>query len=273
MKPDSRHLLAYFGLTNVITWAIWLPLLLHRDEASPGGAWYPLFYVGGLGPLLAAGIVTYATQGRDGLRRLFSKTIGRGVAARWLWISAGLPFGIFLLAVAWTALTTGHGIAATDLSRSAKLPGFNLPMIMVVELVCFGFGEEVGWRGFAQPRLQARHNALASTAILTVPWALWHLPSFFFNVNMMHLGVGGTIGWVLSLFTGAIILSWLFNSTRGSILPVALFHGALDVVFISDAVAGKLDTVIGAMLMLLGIAIVIVYRPANLSRQARVQTE
>ncbi len=90
---------------------------------------------------------------------------------------------------------------------------------------------------------------------------------------MMHLGVGGTIGWVFSLFTGAIIQSWLFNSTRGSILPVALFHGALEVVFISDAVVGKLDAFIGAMLMLLGVAILIVYRPANLSSQARARTE
>ena len=61
------------------------------------------------------------------------------------------------------------------------LPGVGLLGIVVVEVLFFGFGEETGWRGFAWPRLRRRHGLLAAAAILTAPWALWHLPNALFD--------------------------------------------------------------------------------------------
>lgn len=72
---------------------------------------------------------------------------------------------------------------------------------------------------------------------------------------MMTMGVAGTVGWLLSLLTGSVILSWLFNNSRGSILPVALFHGLLDVVFVSQAVSGKLENYIGGMVTIFSVGI------------------
>jgi uncharacterized protein len=79
-------------------------------------------------------------------------------------------------------------------------------------------GEEIGWRGFALPRLQARYGRLRASLLMGVGWGLWHIPMFL---------VGGmTFGWVLALMVlffvpGSVIYSWVFNHTRG-LLPIAI---------------------------------------------------
>ena len=69
------------------------------------------------------------------------------------------------------------------------------------------------------------------------------------------MGMAGMFGWFISLLTGSIILSWIFNGSKGSILAVALFHGIVDVVFTSQAVSGKLDNYVGAMITFVAIAV------------------
>lgn len=129
---------------------------------------------------------------------------------------------------------------------------------MLIDLICFGFGEETGWRGFALPRVQDRFNPLIAALLMTLPWAGWHLPAFFYSDNMMAMGAAGAVGWLLSLMTGSVILTWLFNGSRGAILPVALFHGMLDVVFVSRAVMGTLENHIGALITIGSIGLMVV---------------
>jgi membrane protease YdiL (CAAX protease family) len=79
-------------------------------------------------------------------------------------------------------------------------------------------GEEIGWRGFALPRLQQRYGPLKASLLLGLGWGLWHLPMF--------LMAGVPFGWlllgmVLFLVPGSVIYSWVFNRTRG-LLPVAI---------------------------------------------------
>jgi membrane protease YdiL (CAAX protease family) len=87
-------------------------------------------------------------------------------------------------------------------------------------------GEEVGWRRFALARLQTRHTASVSSLLLTLGWALWHTPLFAYRPGYASMDAMGVAGWFFSLLTDA---------SRGSLLVVALFHAAVDVVFTSDA--------------------------------------
>ena len=137
-------------------------------------------------------------------------------------------------------------------------------------MLFYGWGEETGWRGYALPRLQKGRGALSATVILSVFWALWHLPLFWFQ---MEMDIGGAIGWYFSILTGSILLTWLYNSTRGSILIVALFHGALDIV-INTPSPGDLAFVMGALITVWGILVLLVAGPTNLSRSEKhtVQT-
>jgi membrane protease YdiL (CAAX protease family) len=91
-----------------------------------------------------------------------------------------------------------------------------------------GINEESGWRGFALPRLQARYSVLASSLIVGVLWALWHLPYDLAQENWR-----GSLAWFLEyrLFWRVIfgvILTWLYNRTNGSLLAPVLFHPVMN---------------------------------------------
>ena len=71
------------------------------------------------------------------------------------------------------------------------------------------------------------------------------------------MGVVGVIGWLLSLLTGSILLTWLYNESRGSLLVVALFHGGVDVAFTSAASSPVAVNTAGALITLWGAAVVL----------------
>jgi membrane protease YdiL (CAAX protease family) len=91
-----------------------------------------------------------------------------------------------------------------------------------------GINEESGWRGFALPRLQARHSVITASIIVGVFWAFWHLPYDLAPINRAP-----SLAWFLEyrLFwrvVFGIILAWLYNRTNSSLLAPALFHPAMN---------------------------------------------
>jgi membrane protease YdiL (CAAX protease family) len=91
----------------------------------------------------------------------------------------------------------------------------------VLPLFSYAILEEIGWRGFLLPHLQEHYTAWRSTLILSVIWALWHLPFFFYRFEFSLLI---SIGFFFGIFVGTIILTSLYNSSRGVLWPVMLFH-------------------------------------------------
>jgi membrane protease YdiL (CAAX protease family) len=85
-------------------------------------------------------------------------------------------------------------------------------------------GEEVGWRGFALPRLQARFSPLFASLIIASIWFPWHLPLKIMNPDVLPYLFYG-----LTFIPGSIILTWIYNRTEGSILAVGIEHVALNV--------------------------------------------
>jgi membrane protease YdiL (CAAX protease family) len=95
-------------------------------------------------------------------------------------------------------------------------------------LMTGGINEESGWRGFALPRLQARHSVIAASLIVGIFWALWYLPYDLAPINRAP-----SLAWFLEyrLFWRVlfgVILAWLYNRTNGSLLAPALFHPAMN---------------------------------------------
>jgi uncharacterized protein len=91
-------------------------------------------------------------------------------------------------------------------------------------LIIVGLFEEVGWRGFALPRLQLRLDAIWAALVLGVLWALWHLPELISEPTGQRPPVQFVI-WTLAL---SVIFSWLYNSTNGSLPIVIICHAAID---------------------------------------------
>ena len=104
------------------------------------------------------------------------------------------------------------------------LPSFSgpggLPFVILGSL----FAEEPGWRGFAQPRLQARYGALAASVFVGLLWSSWHLwyvilPGGLSNVSGIDAGAT-----YLRLTSTAVIYAWMYNSTNSSLLIAMIAH-------------------------------------------------
>jgi membrane protease YdiL (CAAX protease family) len=123
--------------------------------------------------------------------------------------------------------------------------------------------EEVGWRGFALPRLQKRWNALISTLLLFGIWAAFHIPFFLYR---FPFGLGNLVGFLLGLCAGAIWLTYLYNSTGGSVLITMVWHSLFNVVNAIALIAlPPAAAVMSVLAVLLGIAALVIGKPTRLS--------
>jgi len=259
---------SFCALAFGISWTVWSPLAFGSTQDLPA-AWRYLHLVGALGPACAALMVTHLTGGHAGLRALVDRMLAWRVPPVWHAVAWLAPFGLFLVSAVVVRIVFGLGWQLQTFGRSSEYPALSLPVYWGTTLVFYGWGEETGWRGFALPRLQSRHPALAATMMLSVIWAAWHIPLFAFAPGLQRMGPTEAIGWYLSIVTGAVLFTWMFNSTGGSVFITAVFHGTMDIVFVSPG-PRELTMVLGSLVTCWGLAVLIVAGPRHLSRTGKV---
>jgi len=260
----------YWVLACGFSWLVTVPLALSAQGIITPPLPYELHYLSAYGPLLAAIVVTALTAGVAGLRNLGNHyAINRGHLG-WLAFCAFLPIVLFGLAVLVARLINNTWPDVLAIGQVNFLPDLGLAA-WLMWILTSGIGEETGWRGFALPRLQSRHNALVATPLLWLVWALWHLPSFFYLPSYKSIGLAGFPGFAFSLLAGATLFTWLYNSSRGSLLAVALFHGGFNFVTASPTSTGTVAMVIGIGVTMAAVLVVVVYKPKNLARSERQQ--
>lgn len=262
----------FFALAYLVSWLLWAPLWLPVLTGSTVLPALPVQHaLGGLGPLAAAMLVS-ALEGewRGALDLLRRMVAWRG---RLTWVAVGLagPLAVLAVAVLGVRLFAGDSVVQEELAvTGAAANPVHVAGLFAFNLIWFGFGEEAGWRGFALPRLQRRRSALAATLVLTAGWALWHLPLFLYRPGYVELGPGGVVGWLLSLASGGVLLTWIYNGSRGSLLAVALFHASTNVAFTSGLAAGPATGVAGALILVWGLGVLVLAGPRCLSRSGKV---
>lgn len=259
----SGRLVAYFVLAYALSWSIGIALALAAQGliAPILPQWF--HYLIAYGPLLSAVIVTGVTEGRRGLRELWARVTRWRVEPIW-WLVALSPLVIGLAVILAVNLVTSNTVTLAQLGEVHFLPPLGIGALLLW-IITFGIGEEAGWRGYALPRLQQAHNALNATIILTFFWAFWHLPQFFY---LFEPAIAP--GWALGLFAGALVFTWLFNSTGGSVPVVAVGHGCFNFLSASNVGDGVLAAVISTVVMVWAVVVLLLYRPQHLSRRARV---
>ncbi len=267
----GRHpLIAYFGLSYALSWLIWAPLWLPAlgIEASPRLPYHHAF--GALGPIAAAFIVSGVESGRAGVDDLLRRMVLWRGRPGWIAVACVAPVVLLAIAIVAARITTGEHVSVSSIGRSREFPQFSAFAFFAYNIISFGYGEEVGWRGFALPRLQTKHSALASSLMLTAGWAIWHIPLFLYRPGYTTMSVAGVAGWLFSLVTGSVLLTWLYNGSRGSLLVVAIFHAAIDVVFTSTTASAVVVNTAGALITVWGVIVVISAGPAYLSRHGKM---
>lgn len=236
-----RHPLgSYFLLTYLLSWSYWIP------DALSGG--HLSHFPGLLGPMTAAFIVTAVAAGRAGLTDLMRRMARWRVPLRW-YAASLVPLAAALVALAalWLA---GHGLPSlAQLSEMPGLPAVSWFGVLALALLVNGYGEETGWRGFAWPRLRQRHTLGGAALILSVPWALWHTPTFWIDSGYRGFPVFMIPGLLVGLAAGAVVAGWLYEHARSSILVLALWHASLNMVSATKGAEGLVQAVVSATII------------------------
>ena len=259
-RAPSRSLFAFVILAYGFSWAVEIPLALRAQGLIDAPVPFALHYLAAYGQMLAAIIVTWFAEGRDGLGRLFRRMLKWRLRPAW-WLVAIAPLILYGLVALVLRAIQGQWPDAAVLGQIDYIPSLGIGALFFW-ILTFGLGEETGWRGFALPRLQRGHSALSATLILWALWALWHLPLFFYSYDLSVVP-GLTIG----LLAGAVTFTWLYNSTGGSILAVAVWHGTFD--YTTGCTACKTSAtaaILSTVVMVWAVVVVILFRPATLSR-------
>jgi len=253
----ARHRLATFVvLAYALSWISWLPLLADRQDWVSGSASTYLHLLGALGPAVAALVVTAVVAGRAGLTDIGRRTVAWRGRVGWLGLAVLGPLALFAAAVLVARVVDG---AWPDLSRfgaSTEYPALPLLVFWVANLLCYGFGEEIGWRGFLQPILQRRRSALSAAMVVGVIWAFWHLPLFGITATYRAMPAIGFVGFLFSMLTAALVLAWLYLVSGRSILVVAVFHAVFDIATTTPTTTTLIPTLMGAVTTLAGLAVI-----------------
>ena len=272
--------LKYFVIAFAFAWFFWgLQLLGVRGviPTLPG-----LTGIATLGPLVAAVMVTAQEGGRVGLRSLLGRVVRWRVGPIWYAVALPGPLVLTLGAIGLhVALVGGQPPSLGSLIGV-------LPMVLIAfvfMMIFVALGEEVGWRGYALPALQARYGALVSSLILGVLWGLWHLPLFFNpsagSYSDLPFGL-----WLAYLIPFAVLITWVFNSTGGSVLMAMFVHAVTNAsgevwkaipqystrpesVIEAAAETGHVYLMLTVVMGIAAVSVVLVYGSRNLSRRPR----
>jgi len=228
----ARHpLVFYFIIAYAFSWLAEMPLLLSKDGAgllsyrSPLGLYASITIATFVGPFLSAFIMTGITEGREGGGRLLRRLVLWRVGLRWyLFALIGLP-AIMVLSVIFLpgALSSFQGFAGL-----APLP--MLAFFVYIFFLGGPLGEESGSRGFALPRLQRGYGPLIGSLILGPMWAFWHLPIFLIPAWNLPPTILNIVMFVIAAIAFTVVMTWVFNNTKGSLFMAVLVHTSFDMV-------------------------------------------
>lgn len=269
----GKYLLLYLIIAFGWSWLLWLPSVIislndnqslmywmYDVEMSVG---LGLVAIGGIfstfGPLVAAFVVARISEGREGVRSLWRRFWDLRLPGIWLLVSFLLP--ILLIAIPrFIVVPMGYPLWLGWASQPLMVLGWLLNNFTRSG----GLSEEFGWRGYALPQLQAKWNALASSLILGVIWAAWHIPLWFLAGSSQQ----GTsfLLFLANLLLLSILYTWLVNSGRGSILVAVIFHAICNTVaqMFPEPTANLFYWIVLGLTVVL---VLVIYGPGRLSRR------
>ncbi len=271
----NRHsLIIGLVLMFLYTWTI----DLSNADVLPFEVPFPIYITLGWGFIFASLLMTRLTLGKDEAVTLFKRLLLWRVG--WKWFLAALLLepicivaGVYINAMLTRTPPDFSAAMAYQIFGASASPLIFFPVFFLFDLITNG--EEMGWRGYVLPRLQAKRSALTASLILGVIWAFWHLPKYVTHFNVV------AFGWaVIHFLAFAVIQTWLYNNTKGSLLIAAVCHAMSNTVgvFMPMANTSSSETM-GSYIfyvlleVLAAIAVTVVAGSAHLSRMEERQIQ
>jgi len=219
----KRHsLILGILLMFLLTW----PIDLSNAGVLPFQVPFAVYIFLGWGFIVAALIMTALTHGIGGVRALLKRYLIWRVDWKWYLAAFFLIPALNYLAILLNSAFTKTPIDFSDvLAYEIFGPSANLVLLIIPFFLfdAIANGEEMGWRGYVLPRLQVKYSALTASLILAVIWAFWHVPKFVTHWNTITF-----LWFTIDVIAKAILMTWMFNSTKGSLLLVTLFHASFN---------------------------------------------
>jgi membrane protease YdiL (CAAX protease family) len=247
----KQHALAFFcGLTIALTFAATL-LPLPGEVAA-----VVMVFV----PALLAISLTAVTEGRAGVRSLLGKLAQWHISLKWVAIALGLAL-VIRLTMSFIAL--GLGMISTIQLR----PGGSAQYILLaVVFFVFAIPEELGWRGYALPKLLERYSPLAVGLLIGALWGSLHLALLL--PGMMNEGAS-PLATLLGLVGGSVLFTWLYVNSDGNIVLTTLFHAAQSFfVIVNEGLTGTQQAWLMAGVYLAVALILAIVTGSSLTRKA-----
>lgn len=264
----KKHpLFLYFLFTYLIAWLFWtIPIVLslgvYKSESLRS-----LFGLGVLAPIVVATLLSCKIFGGDGIKSLIDRFRVKGVLIRWYLAAAFTFVGISIAMLLIYFLL--EGTPPESIFQTYSLGDY---FSMLPVFIVFATLEEVGWRGFALPKLRKTISPLPASILLGLIWAVWHVPKLISegttDVSSFIVMVG--FGVLLSLF-----LTWIYENTNGSVTLAILAHAAFNSsIFAIDAevltkIGYNKPSIIYLILLVALIALIVSYSGRELKRQQK----
>ncbi len=165
------------------------------------------------GIFLAGALITGIADGRTGVKTYFNRLIRFRAGIQWYAIALLTPFVLGLIAYGLSTLSGAEAVG--------DFPAFDaVAMVFIFSFFTIALGEEPGFRGFSLPRFMASRSAFGASLIVGLLHAVWHLPLVF--------GGEESVVFLLNPLGAAVLFTWIFNHTKGSVFIAMLLHASSD---------------------------------------------
>lgn len=209
-------IVTFLVLTFAWSWGFWGSKVLLEMGVVEGVPVLP--NLGAFGPTVAAFLLVAYANGFAGARRLAGRAIQLDYPKQWILVALLLP----------PAIVGGALAVAVATGTTPTFPWAGQPIVLLIAFVwIFVLGgpiqEEFGWRGYLLDPLQERLTPLGGGLAVGLVWAVWHLPLFYIPSETIYYD-NPFLGFAVSITLLSVLMTWVYNSTNGSLLPALLMH-------------------------------------------------
>jgi len=258
---NIKPLVIFFLLSYILAWGLMgLFIAQNKGWISPDIPFEPFLILGSWFPNISAFLViAFVLKRKGGIRQLLKGWLKFKVPVFWYLVAIS-PVVFAVLSMFIYKLLYG----VNPVSEIVFDP-MSMLALLIISTITGATGEELGWRGFALPRLQMRMNALNASLVLGVIWTMWHLPLWFAGLGYEKIPFAA---YAILVMSYTVLITWACNNSRGSMVIVTLFHLMMNVAM--NILEIQAFFVYAILVLVITVLVVFLYGPSKLSKAAEL---